>query len=167
MPTRINLGSGQRPFGAGWINVDTQERWSPDVVADGVEYLWRQEPASVDMICLHHVLEHYGCGEADSLLGECRRVLRQGGSLLVFVPDMAELMLAWNSGRIDTQIFLTNIYGAYMGDEADRHRWGFTAQTLKDTLRRAGFSPRAFDWRKIPGADIAQDWWILGMEGIR
>ncbi len=164
---RVNLGSGQRPFGEGWVNVDTQARWSPDVVADGVEYLWTQEPASVDMICLHHVLEHYGCGEADSLLTECRRVLRQGGSLLVFVPDMAELMLAWNSGRIDTQVYLTNVYGAFMGDEADRHRWGFTKQSLRETLGRAGFGTQPFDWRKIPGADIAQDWWILGMEGIR
>jgi predicted SAM-dependent methyltransferase len=169
---RINIGSGQRRFGtpeAPWINVDSQARWNPDVHADGELYLRIDVvDASVDMICLHHVLEHYGCGEADALLRECHRVLVPGGSLLVFVPDLAELMLAWNSGRIDTQVYMTNIYGAYMGDEADRHRWGYTKQSLKDTLRLAGFDPRPFDWRVIPGADIAgPDFWILAQEAIR
>jgi len=166
---RLNIGSGQRKFGPGWTNVDSQARWTPDVCIDGWAYLTQQKDASVEMICLHHVLEHYGCGEADTLLQECHRVLAPGGSLLVFVPDMAELMLAWNYGRIDTQIFMTNVYGAYMGDEADRHKWGFTFQTLKSTLKKAEFpSVERFDWRKIPGADIAgPDFWILGMEATK
>lgn len=167
--TKINIGSGQRPFGAGWINVDAQERWHPNVVTNGLEYLQRHTDASVDMICLHHVLEHYGCGEADALLRECYRVLVPAGSLLVFVPDMLELALGWIEGRIDTQIYLTNVYGAFMGDPADRHAWGYTQRTLNETLMRVGFpAPQRFDWRKIPGADIAgPDWWILGVEGIK
>lgn len=166
--TQIQIGSGQRPFQSPWINVDSQARWNPDVCADGQKYLASLPAKRVDMICLHHVLEHYGCGEADALLRECYRVLVPGGSLLVFVPDMAELALAWIYGRIDTQIYMTNVYGAYMGDEADRHKWGFTKQSLKETLRRVGFDPRPFDWRVIPGADIAgPDFWILAQEGIR
>ncbi len=166
---KLNLGSGQRKFGAPWINVDSQRKWEPDVVDDAGHYLGMfRDGEGVEMICLHHVLEHYGCGEADSLLRECRRVLVPGGSLLVFVPDLTELVNAWWKGRIDTQIFLTNLYGAYMGDEADRHRWGMTHQTLKATLKLAGFqNVQDFDWRKIPGADIAEDWWILGMEATR
>src|SRR3990167_3044244 len=123
---RINLGSGQRPFGEGWTNVDTQARWNPDVVADGASMPMFAD-ASAELIVLHHVLEHFGCGEADAMLRECYRILAPGGSLLVFVPDMYELVRGWNQGKIDTQVFLTNVYGAYMGDEADRHKWGFTA----------------------------------------
>src|SRR5262245_41354003 len=33
---KLNVGSGQRPFARehGWINLDSNKRWSPDVVAD-------------------------------------------------------------------------------------------------------------------------------------
>ncbi len=164
---RLNLGSGQRKFGPDWINVDTQAKWEPDVALDGAQYLAQLHPGEVSMICLHHVLEHYGCGEADSLLRECHRVLAPNGSLLIFVPDMRALSEAWREGRLSDQVYMTNIYGAYMGDEADRHKWGFTEQTLKDTLYRIGFRVLSFDWRKIPGADIAKDFWILGVEAIK
>lgn len=166
---RINLGSGQRPFGAGWTNVDSQARWLPDVCAEGGEYLKQQADASAELICLHHVLEHYGCGESAPLVRECHRVLAPGGSLLIFVPDLNKLARMWIEGMMDTQVFLTNVYGAYMDDEADRHRWGFTPITLRRFLRENGFTRTlAFDWREIPGADIARDdRWICGMEAVK
>lgn len=168
MALRLNIGSGQRPFSQPWINVDRQAKFAPDVVADGTEYLSRLESGSVEMIVLHHVLEHYGCGEADGLLAECRRVLSSAGSLLVFVPDLRALAEGFLAGRVTEQVFLTNIYGAWMGDEADRHKWGFTRRSLDQTLRTAGFGRTwLFDWRVVDGAEIARDWWILGMEGRR
>ena len=102
------------------------------------------------------------------MLTECHRILAPGGSLLVFVPDMRALAKAWLRGDIDTQIYLTNVYGAFMNDEADRHRWGFVRETLTDTLLCAHFRDvKMFDWRKIAGADIAGPaFWILAMEGI-
>ncbi len=189
---RLNLCSGQRPFGNScsicgakpelhpaafccdhtysplWINVDSQERWNPDVVAD-CSHMPMFEDASADMIVIHHGLEHFGCGEADAMLKECYRMLSKGGSLLVFVPDMRALAQRWLARQIDTQLYMTNVYGAYMGDEADRHKWGFTALPLAETLEKAGFDKfKAFDWRKIPGADIAgPDWWILAAEAIK
>jgi len=164
---KLNMGSGQRKFGPGWVNVDTNPKWSPDVVSNG-STLPMFEDASADMIVLHHVLEHFGCGEAGDLLRECHRILAPGGSLFVFVPDMRALARGWLEGRIDTQIFLTNVYGAYMDDEADRHKWGFTKEALEGELRDVNFRPLPFDWRKIDGADIAgPDWWILAAEGIK
>lgn len=167
---KLNLGSGQRPFGPGWTNVDTQARWKPDICADATEYLRTLSEGAVEMIVLHHVIEHYGCGEADALLRECHRILCPGGSLLVFVPDLAELAHGWLQGRIDDQVYATNLYGAWMGDEADRHKWGYTRRTLRATLLHAGFRGthvRGFDGREIAGTLIAQDWWILGEEAIK
>ncbi len=161
---RLNLGSGQRPFGKGWTNVDTQERWKPDIVADASNLPMFADD-SVDIVVLHHVLEHFGCGEGVGVLRECYRILKPGGSLLVFVPDMAALAVAFMAGRITTQIYLTNVYGAYMGDEADRHKWGFTADSLMaQLLQAARWEVTMFDWRPIEGADIARDFWIIGME---
>lgn len=164
---RINLGSGQRPFGPGWTNVDTQARWSPDVIADGAS-MPMFEDSSADMIVLHHVLEHFGCGEGLGMLTECYRILRPGGSLIITVPNMRELVKGWATSKIDDQIFFTNIYGAYMGDEADRHKWGYTVLTLHKLLRALPWATvRGFDFRQIEGADIAKDWWILGVEATK
>ena len=165
---RLNVGSGQRPFAKPFINVDVQAKWNPDVVADGA-HMPMFEDGSADVIVLHHVAEHAGCGEAHPMLVECGRILAPGGSLLVFVPDMRALAKAWLKGDISTQIYLTNVYGAYMSDEADRHRWGFTRETLTETLMYAHYRDvKPFDWRKIEGADIAgPDFWILALEAIR
>lgn len=161
---KLNIGSGQRKFGEGWTNVDINPKWSPDVLADGSS-MPMFEDNSADIIVLHHVLEHFGCGESDALLRECLRILKPIKPLLVFVPNMRQLAKGWIEGRIETQIFLTNVYGAYMNDEADRHKWGYTDVSLIGTLMHAGYDwVLKFNWREIPGADIARDWWVLGIE---
>ena len=165
---RINLGSGQRPF-KGFVNVDAQARWNPDVVADGQEYLATLEDNLVDLIVLHHIREHADCTDGAALIAACHRVIKPGGSLLVFVPDMRMLAQGWLEGKISDQIYMTNVYGAYQGDEADRHKWGLTAKMLEKELLDAKFFPvLPFDWRKIEGADIAGPaWWLMGQEGIK
>ena len=168
---RLNIGSGQRKFGSqdcrhGWINIDVNPKWEPDIVADGA-HLPMYEDGTVDMIVLHHVLEHYGCGESAGLIEECHRILRPGGTLLVFVPDMWALAFGWLHGRVMTQIFMTAVYGAYMDHEADRHRWGFDSVTIKKFLGPFGFRLKEFDWRDILGADLARDWWLMGIEATK
>ncbi len=166
---RVNLGSGQRPFGEGWTNVDSQARWSPDVLADGASMpMFADETA--EFIVLHHVLEHFGCGESLGMLRECYRILEPGGSLIITVPDMRALVRGWVTGQISDQIYFTNVYGAYMGDEADRHKWGFTAETLQKflwTVQPGWSKVGMFDYRPIEGADISRDWWILGTEAVK
>lgn len=162
---QINVGSGQRPFKKPWVNVDMNPKWRPDVVADGAS-MPMFEDGSADVIVLHHTLEHFGCGEATPLIQECNRILCRGGSLLVFVPDMRALTQMWNIGRLTTQVFLTNVYGAYMDSEADRHKWGYDRPSLIQFLAGAASwaTVHAFDWRPIPAADIAYDSWILAVE---
>ena len=166
----LNLGSGQRPFKPPWVNWDIQiEKWKKFTADAGC--IW-QAPWELgrkyDIICLHHVLEHFGCGEADGLIQQCYDQLKDDGSLLVMVPDLRELAKRWLVGQLDTQLYVTQLYGAYMGDEADRHRWGYDFESLYGYLKRFPFSVvTKFHWREIPGADIARDWWILGMEAVK
>lgn len=162
----LNRGSGQRPFAKPWINIDAQERWQPDLVADGAHLPY--EASSCDLVVDHHIWEHEGCGGALGLQQEAFRLLRPGGSLLIFVPNTQALAQRWLMGQIDTQVYMTNVYGAYMGDEHDRHRWGYVAETLARELLQCPWSRiGAFDWRPIAGANLAKDWWVLAMEAVR
>lgn len=164
----INLGSGQRPFKPPFINVDINPKWKPDIVADGA-HMPMFEDGSVDLTVAHHTLEHYGCGEAKSMIQECHRILKPGGSLLVFVPDMRALAQRWLTRQMTDQLYFTAVYGAYMDDEADRHRWGFTAESLHEFLMDCSpwVASARFDWREIEGADLAKDFWILAAEVVK
>lgn len=163
----LNCGSGQRPFAKPWINIDAQERWNPDLVADCASLPYAD--GSCEMIVLHHVLEHFGCGEGQGLIREAWRLLEPGGSLLVFVPDMRALAQRWLMGLLDTQVYMTNVYGAFMGDIHDRHRWGNDFMSLFEELNTTckWRGVRGFDWRPITGASLAKDWWVLAMEAVR
>lgn len=178
----LNVGSGQRRFTSTpevtWVNIDSQFKpgHEPDIQCDGA-HLTMYQDGEVDYFVLHHVLEHFGCGESAGLIKEAYRVLKPGGSLIVCVPDLRALAVGWLQGRISTQIYVTNLYGAYMGNDDDRHKWGFDNEELLtflvSTVRTSFYSggtwawARAFNFRKIPGADIAADWWILGMEAVK
>jgi predicted SAM-dependent methyltransferase len=166
----LNVGSGQRKFDSvQWINVDSVSRLGhePDLVADGAHL--PQEDATVDYFILHHVMEHFGCGDAKGLIQEAYRVLKPGGSLLIFIPDLKTLAGRWLGGEISDYIFIVNLMGAYMGNEADRHKWHYTVASLTEALKEA--SPwseiKPFDWRQVPGMDAARDFWILAYEAVK
>ena len=165
---RVNLGSGQRKFGTPehpWLNVDCNPKWEPDLLADAADLsLIGNETA--EYVVLHHVLEHFGLGEADAMLKECYRILAPGGSLIACVPNLKTLAKWWLKGDINDYTYCVNLYGAYMDDEADRHKWGYWSATLMQTISSAGKWSMigGFDWRNIDGANIASDWWILGIE---
>jgi ubiquinone/menaquinone biosynthesis C-methylase UbiE len=169
----VNLGSGQRRFESTaeimWMNVDHVSRPGqvPDLICDGRKM--PIESGSVDYVVMSHCLEHFGCGEASDVIQEAYRVLKTGGSFIATVPDMRTLAVKWISGKLDDQLYFTNLYGAFMGEEADRHRWGFTSASLTNELEKHSpwRSISTFDWRSISGMDLARDWWILGKEAVK
>lgn len=168
MAVRVNLCSGQRKFeGHGWVNVDTNPKWTPDIVADGAS-LPMFADNSVDLIVISHGLEHFALGRADSMLKECHRILSPGSSLVVTVPDQEALARAWLEGRIDDYIYTVNQMGAYMDSDADCHRWNYCWRSLKKTLEEVAPWDRVirFDGRDLK-CDLAADWWILGGEAVK
>lgn len=192
---KLNLGSGQRPFDStckyckqpqhqvapefvydhaferNWVNVDCQARWKPDVVCD-ISSLPQNWTGRADVVVLHQVLEHFDCTGGPALLKECWRVLAPGGRLLVFVPDQVALARRWLEGGIDDYLYNVNTYGAYMGDEADRHKWGWCYRSLHMVLSEGSCGRwetiRPFRWETAPeGADLAKDWWVLAVEAVK
>jgi SAM-dependent methyltransferase len=170
----INCGSGQRRFNSTpeveWINVDKISRpgEEPDLVCDGSQLPYLN--ASVDYFVLVQTLEHFGCGEGAGLVKEAHRVLRPGGSLLLSVPNMHELCFEWLHGqRLNTQLFMTNVYGAFRGDEESRHKWGFDSPSLLNFLSANGPWKSCLIQRSpdLPGSSFPHDWWILEAECVR
>lgn len=167
----LNVGSGQRPFRSildvEWVNVDKvpREGYQVDLLCDGMNLPYPND--YFDYFVLHHVLEHFGCGEGVGLLHEAWRVLKPDGSLFIFVPDMRALATRWLEGGIDTQLWLTNVYGAYIsGEDESRHKWGFDGDSLFGFIKNANanWEVHWYDWRGVPGMDAARDWWILALE---
>lgn len=175
----LNIGSGQRRFDTahGWVNVDCVSRppdQVPDLVCDVGKQPLPYADGSVDYVVLHQVYEHFGLGEGHRVIQEANRVLRASGSLILTVPHMRRLAERWLVGQITDYIYFVNVYGAYQGQDGDRHRWGYVAANLEEDLHKALDSSgqtwaqiKPFNWREIPGADIARDWWILGYECVK
>jgi hypothetical protein len=66
---------------------------------------------------------------------------------------------------------MTAIYGAYMGDEADRHAWGWSRQGIVDYLKvKVGVKwqdVHAFDNRVVLGVQLPADWWMSSTECVK
>lgn len=167
---KINLGSGQRRFeGNGWINIDCLSRppdQIPDIIADGRFLPFPGD--SIEVVVSIHNIEHYGCGESQAVIKEVFRVLKSGGVFLVSVPDMRKLAQRWLLRQITDQIYMTCVYGAYQGEEGDRHKWGFVESTLKEELLRCAA------WKLISvlphdetPMEVPVDWWILNVRAVK
>lgn len=79
---------------------------------------------SVDVVTLHHVVEHVH--DPISLFKECRRALREGGKIVVVTPNLESL------GHI---VFRES----WRGLEPPRHLHLFTLRTLQACARQGGF----------------------------
>lgn len=172
----INAGSGQRRFeSAGdmeWVNLDCVSRppdQVPDKICDIALDIWPFKEGSVDVVVLSQVVEHFHLTESDPIFTEVFRVLRPGGSLIATFPNLKVLAKAWIRGDISDYIFGVNVYGAWQGLPGDDHHWHWSSLTLAAQLM--GLSPwskvLAFNWRAIPGMNLANDWWVDSIEAIK
>jgi SAM-dependent methyltransferase len=138
---KLNLGSGDAPL-PGFVNVDAlPDAPGVDVAANLFEPLPFADGAA-ELIYASHVLEHLPYPDVPRILREWRRVLRDGGRLLIAVPDLdviAQQLVrrrGWFTPPHAPWVAL--IYGGNK-DEYDVHRGGFNAVYLAGLLADAGF----------------------------
>lgn len=98
---KINLGAGPTRVD-GWINVDMDLRQLFGKNRSGslrIANLSRGKlpfkSESVDYIYTSHFLEHIKRENAEFLISECYRVLKQGGLIRVIVPDLDIFCKEW------------------------------------------------------------------------
>ena len=80
-------GAFRRPAGARWVVADIERAFRPDVGADVQALPFRD--AIFDAIKATELLEHVP--DVARALGECRRVLRPGGHLVITAPFLERL----------------------------------------------------------------------------
>ena len=80
-------GAFRRPAGARWVVADIEPGFQPDVAADEQALPFRD--AVFDAIKATELLEHVP--DVARALGECRRVLRPGGHLVITAPFLERL----------------------------------------------------------------------------
>ena len=86
-----------------------------------------------DTVVLNHALEH--CHNPTRVLGQCQRVLRPGGLLIVGVP---------NFDCYDNQVFAD----CWSNCEAPRHLYHFNPETLTSFLEKQDFSLERLRYKK-------------------
>ena len=141
----VGCGSDRLPewlVGFKETRLDINEAVNPDIVAS---MLALGDIGEYDAVFCQHALEHVHQYEVEIALSEFRRVLKPGGVVIVFVPDLEgvkpthEVLLQSPAGPI-TGHDLFYGYGKALSDNPHMaHKTGFVSETLHKSLTDSGF----------------------------
>lgn len=147
MASILHVGCGHEPLPA-WLDgdetrLDIDPGCAPDVVASMTDL---GEIGPFDMVYSSHSLEHLAPHDVPVALGEFSRVLKVGGGLMVFVPDLEdirptdEILYHSPAGPISGLDMYYGLRTALPARPYMAHRCGFVAGTLQAALEQAGFA---------------------------
>ncbi len=141
MPNKVEIGgvgdpSGMSPPRPGYVQVDLVAQPGIEVMADLCYLPFRD----LDEIYMSHVLEHMDDTLVVPVLRSCRRALKAGGKLELFVPDlMAQFRKFLQAGQVERWgFFLKMIFGS-QETAGQYHKTGFSCWRLAQCLSIAGF----------------------------
>lgn len=129
---KLHLGCGRRILEE-YVNIDIQGACDVNSDIRNLPYA----DASVSEIYACHVLEHFGRHEVMGVLSEWARVIEDGGSIYLAVPDI-DSAISYYTKNGD----LSLLYGQFWGGQKDMHDYhkiGFTFKTLESLLLKNGF----------------------------
>ena len=158
----LNIGCGAKIW-PGFVNIDFPGNWSglkPDVECDVRELLLPDNYA--DSAYAIHVFEHFYRWEADSVLIEWRRVLKDGGMLILELPCLdkviGQFMAAINDKKpITDQQTMWRLYGdPYYKDPHMVHKWCYPVAELIEMMESHGFKDVHYEMPKyhVPACDM-------------
>lgn len=126
---KLNVGCGQHPL-EGYVNID-----GAGLAADfKCEFRDVAPRGQFDEVRADHVLEHQPWRETYAFLGHASSCLRDGGRLVIEVPN-------WDGLReMDPSLplFQQWVFGE-QSHGGEFHHAAFTVETLSDAIERAGF----------------------------
>jgi SAM-dependent methyltransferase len=153
---RLRLGSG-RHLDEGWLSADLVPLAMDATYMDATKPLPLPD-ASFDFVLCEHMIEHISLRDAQSLLAELRRILRNRGVLRLATPDLDRLLQLMSAPTQDetAQFYVSAMNGTVpeipAGDAENpvyvlnrlMHDWGhqflYNERTMTTLLNDAGFS---------------------------
>lgn len=136
-PVRIHLGSGRHCW-PNAINVDYDER--ADIVGP-VDALPDFPDGFADEIYAVHLFEHLDRLKIGEALAEWRRVLKQGGKLILEMPCLDKIAQMIVAGNENIRMTLFGIFGDINEPSIHmRHKWCYTKKEIQTVLEMCGFS---------------------------
>ena len=149
MGSLLHVGCGGEPI-PDWaqgkyveVRLDIDERHAPDIVASMTDM---GDIGPFNVIYSSHSLEHLYPHDVDTALREFHRVLDDGGFAVILVPDLEDVrptedvILNAPCGPITGLDMIYGLRSALANQPHMAHRTGFTSDTLRAALERAGFS---------------------------
>ena len=151
---KLHLGCGWRNFGKNWVHIDAgdYDHLEHDSIVDLSQY----EKESVDLIYASHVLEYFDRQEVVGVLKEWSRVLKDGATLRVAVPDFEALTKLYYNKEIKLDNVLGPVYGKMkMSNQIIYHKTAYDFESLQTLLISCGFHDvKRYDWRETEHSDF-------------
>jgi len=108
---KLNLGCGE-DIKNGYVNVDFRKTHPSVTQVDLSKFPWPFETESADEILMLDFLEHFPYRQTSVLLIECHRILKNGGDIVIQVPDAGHL-----ANALSGQDHLCNNCGCSVGKD--------------------------------------------------
>ncbi len=150
---KLHLGCGHNLLD-GWLNADISPEYSCVLYLDATDPLPIAD-ATFDYIYSEHAHQYFTYATGQTLLAECRRILKPDGVLRLATPDLQQIASLLTSREGATQKEYTRLVSdKYLRENTsclpalvvNNFYWGFRhvfvhdEQTLRHTLAGAGFS---------------------------
>lgn len=151
----MHLGSGKRHI-PGWVHVDLADYPHIDYNHD-IRTLPMFADESVSVVYSSHTFEYFDRVEAASVLTEWRRIIIEGGTLRLAVPDIEALIAVYREYR-SLDMIIGPLYGrmpvdSNHPDHVLYHRTVYDFASISKILEENGFEDvRRFDWRQTEHA---------------
>lgn len=144
MSTALNLGCGTHHLDIeGYdktLNVDVRPEVKPDVIAD--LFSLPVDPASVGLVHMSHVLEHFTGTDGRRLLRYIHTLLEPGGKIWIVVPSLEYAsMQILRDGKPNATSY--DILFGHQEYPQNFHKFGFTLRSLKEYMEITGL------WRTL------------------
>lgn len=147
--TILHIGCGNERIEDHWfpgyteIRLDIDPNCKPDIVASMTDL---GDIGLFDVVYSSHCLEHLAPDDVRVALRECLRVLKPGGALLMFVPDLEdvphteEVLFISPAGPITGLDLLHGLRSCLHLMPYMQHLTAFTRATLSGVIEEAGFA---------------------------
>lgn len=115
---------------------------------------------SVDLIYSQYMVEHLGWRKVGDFLKECHRILREGGKVLFFVPNLKEQARVIVSKEKMTMEDVERVFGSQEFEgSAGVHKSSMDPGLMEQLLRQAGFSRVEISPHLLSSTDMVAEAW--------